>query len=59
MEYKSSTRGAIVAGQLPYRLDEVDGMTQVRSLADGLEPLREWFNKNSSHIRLIAIQSPT
>jgi hypothetical protein len=34
-------------------------MTQVRSLADGIEPLREWFNDQSACARIVAIQSPT
>jgi hypothetical protein len=34
-------------------------MIRVRSLADGLEPLRQWFNDKSAFARLIAIQSPT
>jgi hypothetical protein len=34
-------------------------MTRIRSLADGLEPLRTWFNDNAAFVRIIAIQSPT
>jgi hypothetical protein len=34
-------------------------MIRVTSLADGLEPLRQWFNDKSAFARLIAIQSPT
>jgi hypothetical protein len=32
---------------------------RVRSLADGLEPLRVWFNDKSAYPRIVAIQSPT
>jgi hypothetical protein len=39
--------------------DPGGGMIEVRSLADGLEPLREWFNDTSAYARLVAIQSPT
>ncbi len=31
----------------------------VRSLADGLEPLRAWFESNAGRTRLVAIQSAT
>lgn len=34
-------------------------MIMVKSLAGGLEPLRQWFNDKSGFARLVAIQSPT
>jgi hypothetical protein len=34
-------------------------MTPVRTLSDGLAPLRVWFNDKSAFARVIAIQSPT
>ncbi len=34
-------------------------MIPVRSLAGGVEPLRQWFNDKSGFARLVAIQSPT
>jgi hypothetical protein len=44
---------------MPRVRDEGGGMTRVRSLADGLEALRTWFNDKSAFVRVIAIQSPT
>jgi len=41
------------------RMRERGGVIQIRSLADGIEPLREWFNDQSGYARLVAIQSPT
>jgi hypothetical protein len=34
-------------------------MIQLRSLVDGVAPLREWFNDTSAYARLVAIQSAT
>jgi hypothetical protein len=34
-------------------------MTRAASLANGLEPLRTWFNDKSAFARIVAIQSPT
>jgi hypothetical protein len=34
-------------------------MTRLSRRADGLEPLRRWFNGASAFARIIAIQSPT
>jgi hypothetical protein len=34
-------------------------MIRVRSLAGGLEPVREWFNDKSAFARIVAIQSAT
>ena len=33
--------------------------SSVRSLAGGLQPLREWFDREADHVRVIAIQSAT
>jgi hypothetical protein len=32
-------------------------MIRIRNLADGLEPLREWFNDKSAYARIVAVQS--
>jgi hypothetical protein len=34
-------------------------MMRVRTLAGGLERLRQWFNDKSAYPRILAIQSPT
>ena len=34
-------------------------MTQIQSLGEGIESLREWFNDRSAYARIVAIQSPT
>jgi hypothetical protein len=34
-------------------------MTTVRSLVDGLAPLRAWFETDTDRVRIIAIQSAT
>jgi hypothetical protein len=34
-------------------------MHTVITLAQGLEPLREWFNREVARVRVVAIQSPT
>ena len=34
-------------------------MMRTRNLADGLEPLREWFNEKFAYARIVAIQSST
>jgi hypothetical protein len=34
-------------------------MIRVKSLAGGLEPVRQWFNDKSAYARIVAIQSPT
>lgn len=34
-------------------------MVNITSLADGLVPVREWFNKQAAFPRVLAIQSAT
>jgi hypothetical protein len=34
-------------------------MSTARSLADGLAPLRAWFEADTNRVRIIAIQSAT
>jgi hypothetical protein len=51
--------GSPVCQRVSARLHRGSRMTGVRSLAGGLEPLREWFNDTSAFVRLVAIQSPT
>lgn len=34
-------------------------MMRVRTLAGGLELVRQWFNDKSAYPRILAIQSPT
>jgi hypothetical protein len=34
-------------------------MMRIRSLLEGLEPVRAWFNDKSAYARIVAIQSPT
>lgn len=34
-------------------------MTGPVTLQDDLEPLRAWFDQESQHVRVVAIQSPT
>ncbi len=36
-----------------------DGESTVRSLATGLDPLCQWFDREVDHVRVIAIQSAT
>ncbi len=44
---------------VPRVRDQEGSMIPVRSLAGGVEPLRQWFNDKSGFARLVAIQSPT
>jgi hypothetical protein len=34
-------------------------VTELPALGNSLEPLRDWFNRESGHVRIIAIQSAT
>jgi hypothetical protein len=34
-------------------------MTRIVNLADGFEPVRQWFNDKAAYARIVAIQSPT
>ncbi len=43
-------------------MDKHTGVASVISmgtLGQGLEPLRAWFERESDHVRVVAIQSPT
>jgi hypothetical protein len=51
--------GSRVRQRMSARLDRGSRVSDVRSLAGGLEPLRRWFNDTSAFVRLVAIQSPT
>jgi hypothetical protein len=44
---------------VPRLRDHGGRMTRVSSLAEGLEPVRRWFNDKSAFVRVVAIQSPT
>jgi hypothetical protein len=46
-------------GGLPRLRYQGGSMIRVRSLADGIESLREWFNDQSACARIVAVQSPT
>jgi hypothetical protein len=55
---RSNDRGSRLRRGVPGLLEE-GGMIRVRSLSEGVEPVREWFNDKSAFARLIAIQSAT
>jgi hypothetical protein len=55
----SDDRGARMCGGLPLLRDFGGRMSRIKAIADGVEPLREWFNDKSAYARIVAIQSPT
>jgi hypothetical protein len=40
-------------------MDEPDAAKPMQSLEQSLEPLRDWFEREAGHVRIVAIQSPT
>jgi hypothetical protein len=34
-------------------------MPGIRSLEDGLDPVRDWFNREAKRVRIVGIQSAT
>ncbi len=40
-------------------MDKRDVMTPLQSLEGGLDPLRAWFEREASHVRILVIQSAT
>jgi len=40
-------------------MDESEPAKAMESLEQSLEPLRDWFEREADHVRIVAIQSPT
>lgn len=40
-------------------MDKREVVTPLESLERGLEPLRDWFEREASHVRVVVIQSAT
>jgi hypothetical protein len=55
----SDERRARMCSRMPGMQYQGGRMTYVRTLAAGIDGVRDWFNDKSAYARLVAIQSST